>query len=64
MIGKKLKEIRLQTEEEMDELGWDKPATVLVFEDGSQVFASSDGEGNNPGVLFTVVNGVDGYLSA
>lgn len=64
VIGKKLVKIRLQTEEEMENLDWDRPATVLVFENGFEVFASRDDEGNNKGTLFTSFEGNDGYLFA
>jgi len=54
LIGKKLVDMRQQTETEMELEGWDHPATVLVFEDGTKLYASRDEEGNGAGAMFGV----------
>lgn len=60
LIGAKVVAIRQQTTIEMAVEGWDKPAIVLVFDNGATLFASSDEEGNNPGALFGVAGWRDG----
>lgn len=63
--GQKIIDVREQTEEEMEELGWYKPAVVIVLENGTELFASKDDEGNDSGVIFTKhANGDEGYLLA
>jgi hypothetical protein len=54
LVGKKLIEVRQMTEEKVEYEGWPGAGddTVLVLDDGTRVFASSDEEGNNPGALF------------
>jgi hypothetical protein len=54
LVGKKIIEVRQMTEEEVEYEGWPGAGddTVLVLDDGTRVFASSDEEGNNPGALF------------
>lgn len=52
IVGKKVKSVRKMTKKEMKTEGWSSHATVIVFEDGSKVFASCDEEGNGPGCLF------------
>ncbi len=64
LVGQKIKEVRLQTNEEMEKEGWDRPAEIIVLEDGTKIFPSSDREGNNRGVLFLESpEGESGYLS-
>ena len=65
LIGLRVKAIRPMTEAEQCEQGWDgdEAATVLVFEDGTTVFASRDPEGNGPGCLYgRSPKGVDYYV--
>ncbi len=56
LVGKKIIKIRLMTDKELDEEDWDidnyNPATVIELNDGIKLYASRDGEGNGPGVLF------------
>jgi hypothetical protein len=54
LIGKKVVDVRGMTKEEMETEGWEmhKSTTVVVFDDGTRIFASRDEEGNGPGVLF------------
>lgn len=54
-VGLKVTDVRWITTEEMEQEGWesrsDKTA-VLIFNDGSRVYASCDYEGNDCGALF------------
>lgn len=53
VIGKKIVALRPMTPMEMRDQGWKGyPATVIVMDDGTILFASSDTEGNKPGVIF------------
>lgn len=62
LIGKTVKSIRKMTKTEAEfhgwELGFDSGSTVIVFSDGTKLFASRDPEGNGPGSFFGV--GSDG----
>jgi len=51
--GQKIVDVREMTKQEMDSEGWEgnKPS-VLVLEDGSKIYPSSDEEGNSAGSLF------------
>lgn len=54
-VGKTVKEVRWMTEEELKAEGWERnsnPCAVLVFDDGSKIYASQDGGGNGPGCMF------------
>jgi len=55
VVGKNIVAVRKLTQEELERESWEgyeDEVTALVLNDGSLVFASSDGEGNNPGLLF------------
>lgn len=65
LIGKKVKAVREMTYEEMLSEHWDyqEGAMVIVFEDGTKVYASVDYEGNGAGALFgTYSNGKKFYV--
>lgn len=64
IIGQKIVSVRLQTAEEAEETWFsdERPATVIVLENGMKIFASRDDEGNGAGTLFTSFNGNEGYL--
>jgi len=51
--GKTVRKIEYLTDDEMNHMGWDSRAPVIVFTDGSWIIASSDDEGNEAGALFT-----------
>jgi hypothetical protein len=51
--GKTVRKIEYLTDDEMNHMGWDINAPVIVFTDGSWIIASSDDEGNDAGALFT-----------
>lgn len=54
-IGKTIKNIRLLTEQEVENLGWERSygsqAIVIEFSDGSWLVPSRDSEANGPGAL-------------
>ncbi len=57
LIGQKVTEIRPMTEDEEIAEGWETNsgiAMVIVFQDGTLLYASMDTEGNGPGVLFGI----------
>ena len=53
-----VKEVRKMTDAELAREGWEhhreKTPTVIVFEDGTNVYPSKDPEGNGPGALFGI----------
>lgn len=55
-IGLKVTEVRMMTKLELEAEGWENYyggyPVMLVFNDGSKIYASSDPEGNNVGCLF------------
>jgi len=53
LVGKTITGVRYLTEEERATLGWYSRTLVLMLNDGTFVWASSDDEGNNAGALFT-----------
>lgn len=52
IIGRAIVKVRYMTVKEAKEMGWDFVAPVLVLDDGTQLFPSSDSEGNEAGALF------------
>jgi hypothetical protein len=59
-VGRTVRQIRQMTPKELEREGWDdihKNTRVIVFTDGSLIYASQDAEGNGPGVLFGIVDG-------
>jgi len=51
--GKRVALIRWMTQAEIKEMGWCHSAPVIVFEDGSNIVAQMDDEGNDAGALST-----------
>lgn len=55
-VGLKVKEVRMMNSLELESEGWEDSyggfPVVIVFEDGSKIYASSDPEGNDSGCLF------------
>lgn len=49
--GRTITDVFYMTEEEAEDLGWQSRALVLVLDDGSQLIAQSDDEGNDAGAL-------------
>ena len=52
LVGKTVKEVRQMNKSEMEQEGWDYGTTVIVFADGTKIYASQDDEGNGPGTMF------------
>ena len=52
LIKRTIVNVRWMTDAEKTKLAWYRPAVVLELDDGSQVYASQDEEGNGPGTLF------------
>lgn len=50
--GRTIKDVRYMTEEEMENLGWDRKALVMILDNGSIIYPSADDEGNDAGALF------------
>lgn len=55
LLDKTIENVRYMDDEELEAEGWaddhHRPA-VLVLDDGTTLYASCDGEGNAPGMLF------------
>ena len=58
IIGRRVTAVRYMTEEEMEQYGWTQSAAVITFDNGTEIFASRDDEGNGAGALFTNVIGL------
>jgi hypothetical protein len=57
ITGHKVTHVRPMTKKELAEEGWDDHRgvpVVLVFSNGTKLYASQDDEGNGPGALFGV----------
>jgi hypothetical protein len=52
LIGRTIVAVRYLTQEELDDMDWYGNVPVLVFDDGTEIVASQDSEGNGPGVFF------------
>lgn len=52
LIGRTVTGIRFLNQEELDDMDWHGRVPVLVFDDGTEIIASQDSEGNGPGVFF------------
>jgi hypothetical protein len=57
-IGLTVKDVRMMTKDELSNEGWEETwggfPVVIVFEDGSKIYASSDPEGNDAGCIFGI----------
>ena len=53
LTGAQIKSVRYATEAEMNQIGWSKRPLIIVLDNGVQIYASSDDEGNEAGSLFT-----------
>lgn len=53
LLNRKIVDVRYLTNEEMENLGWDEKAIVMILDDGNMIYPSSDDEGNSAGALFT-----------
>jgi len=59
LLGKKITGIRYMTDKEVEEFGWSNAAVVIQLDDGGELIASADDEGNNAGAIFTNYVGLD-----
>ncbi len=51
--GRTISLVRYITDDEMEQLGWDRKGVVIQFDDDSIIYPSMDDEGNGPGAIFT-----------
>ena len=58
LIGRRVTAVRYMTENEMEQYGWTQSTAVITFDDGTEIFASRDDEGNGAGALFTNIIGL------
>lgn len=52
LIGRTITAVRMLTKDELDEMDWYGHVPVIVLDDGTEIIASRDDEGNGPGTLF------------
>ena len=52
IVNRTIVAVRPMTKAEQNAEGWRRPATVLVLDDGTLLYPSRDGEGNDAGALF------------
>lgn len=52
MIGRTIVGTRTLTQDELDYLDWYGHVEVLILDDGTELVASKDPEGNGPGALW------------
>jgi len=52
LVGKKIVAAHYMTDKETENMGWDRKALIIRFDDGSLIFPSTDDEGNDAGALF------------
>lgn len=52
LIGRTIVSVRYLDQEELDDIDWYGYVPALVLDDGTEIIASRDGEGNGPGVFF------------
>ena len=50
LAGRTIKEVKYQDNNE--EYDWHQSAPIIVLDDGTEIIASRDPEGNGPGALF------------
>lgn len=53
LVGRKIVDVKYMSKQDMDTLGWDDRAVLLVLDDGNVIWPSRDDEGNGAGALFT-----------
>jgi hypothetical protein len=52
LVGRKIEGVRWMSRAEAANVGWSRRAVVLILDDGSLLYPSSDDEGNDAGALF------------
>ena len=53
LVGRTIKKVRYLTAEERKGLGWSARPLVIILDDETHIWPSSDDEGNGAGALFT-----------
>ena len=53
LLNKTIVDVRYMTDEEQSMMYWDFKPVVLILDDGTAIYPSSDDEGNGAGALFT-----------
>lgn len=53
LIGKTIVDTRYLTGNEMNALGWSNRSLVIIFQDGSFIYPTSDDEANDAGAIHT-----------
>ena len=53
LVGRKIVEVRYLNDKEVNEHGWHSSALIMLLDDGTYIYPSSDDEGNDAGALFT-----------
>jgi hypothetical protein len=56
--GRTIAAVRYATDAELRQMMWHRSAIVLVLDDGTQLWPSSDDEGNDAGALQTTIPGL------
>ncbi len=59
LLGRKITGIRYMTDKEVDHFGWARSAVVIQLDDGGELIASADDEGNDAGAIFTNYVGLE-----
>lgn len=59
LLGKSILNVRYMSEEEANDMMWDKRPIVIVLNDGSFLIPQADDEGNNGGALWYQDKGND-----
>ena len=54
LVGSSIKSVRYLSTEEAEAHGWPASSLVLMLDDGTMLYPSSDDEGNNAGSLFGI----------
>ena len=52
LIGRTIVGIRRLSREELDDMDWYGDVPVLILDNGTEILASQDSEGNGPGRFF------------
>ena len=52
IIGRTITAVRYMTQDELDDLDWRGPVPILILDDGTEILAARDDEGNDAGRLW------------
>ena len=59
LLGKTITGIRYMSAAEVEHFGWYDKAVIIQLNDGGELMASADDEGNNAGAIFTTYEGLE-----